>query len=233
LYTLDGEQVTVSATNIWDIEEIPEFTFEVKYTGAVIEEMKEQSNGYRDSSYTVSSFTVVALSGIEREYNLYRIDESKYESLPSYAQLVEQAKEYTKNSTEIEKADQWKLIAINEQDDELDEDEGDNVYQWNPSSSLSFVPKEAGFYIVQLIVTDPNRSSEQKFGYQVIQVQNPYDYTPGESQWLQNNLVSVVLFSISAILLVVIIVLFVSKPSEKKVEDIDLEKLKGKKKSKK
>ncbi len=65
-----------------------------------------------------------------------------------------------------------------------------------------------------------------------MEVQNPFDYTPGQSQWLQNNVVSIVLFAISAVLLVIVIALFVVKPSDKKVEEVDLQKLKGRKKLK-
>ena len=62
-----------------------------------------------------------------------------------------------------------------------------------------------------------------------IEVRNPVDIIPGVSQWLQNNTVSVVLFAISGVLAVIIIVLFVVKPSDKTVEEVDLEKLKGRK----
>ena len=82
------------------------------------------------------------------------------------------------------------------------------------------------------MVTDSNRSNQEKLGYQVIEVRNPFDYTPGVSTWAQDNVVSVVLFSISAVLLVVIVVLLIVKPSDKKVEEVDLNKLKGKKKNK-
>ena len=66
--------------------------------------------------------------------------------------------------------------------------------------------------------------------YQVIEVRNPIDVTPGETYWLENNITSIVLFSVSAVLAIVIVVLFVVKPSEKKVEEVDLEKLKGRRK---
>lgn len=235
IYKLDGVDVTVSSTNIWDIEEIPEFTFEVKYTGAVIEDSGEQTNGYRDSAYTVSSFKVIALSGIQKDYNLYWLDESGLTSVPSKSDLTKNAYDYVNGE---DSAIKDHLVSINKYNSDIKEgdsdwENSDNAYNWNPSSSLSFVPQKEGFYFVELIVTDPARSSEQTKGYQVIEVRNPYDYTPGQSQWLQNNIVSVVLFSVSAVLLVIIIILFVSKPSEKKVEEIDLEKLKGKKKEKK
>lgn len=226
-YPLDGKDVTVTADNIWDIEEIPEFTFEATYKGATIEEKGTQTDGYRDTAYTVSSFKVIALSGIEKDYKLYRLDTSALSSAPDYEDLVKNAYDYVNGEDSIYKDH---LVEITKYDEESDK--ADNKYNWNPTA-LSFVPQEAGYYFVEIVVTDPNHWSDPVKGYQVIQVNNPYDYTPGQSQWLQNNMTSVILFSVSAVLFVIIIILFVSKPSDKKVEEIDLEKLKGKKKANK
>ncbi len=234
-YDKDGQLVTVTSSNVWDIEGIPEFTFEAKYTGVVIEEAGEQSLGYRETSYSITSFDVISLDGIEKEYRLYHLnmDElKKIESEPSYKTLVTDAAKYMSDEKYANC-----FTEIKEYDDEIDEDdeewdESHNAYQWRPSSSsLSFNPQESGYYFVELLVTDSRLSNEVTKGYQVIEVRNPFDYTPGQSQWLQNNVISIVLFSISAILLVVIVVLFVVKPSDKKVEEVDLSKLKGKKKT--
>lgn len=232
-YYLDGELVTVTSSNIWKFDEFPEFRFEAKYKGATIEEAGEQTLGYRDSEYSISNFTVIALSGIEKDYALYRLNEDKWTSedeLPDYSDFVKNVKDYMKEEKYLNC-----LEKVSEYNDEVEEDDDewdktDNAYKWNPSSSLSFVPQVKGLYVVELTVTDPNRSNEKKVGYQVINVQNPYDLTPGQSEWLQNNILSVVLFSISAVLAVIIVVLFLVKPSDKKVEEIDLEKLKGGKK---
>ena len=82
---------------------------------------------------------------------------------------------------------------------------------------------------MQIVVWDAAIGGYSKTGYQVIRVDNPIDRVVARSNWIQNNIVSVVLFSISAVLAIAIIVLFVVKPSDKKLEDVDLEKLKGKK----
>ena len=242
---LDGEEVTVTSSNIWDFDksQIPEFTFEARYTGAVIEDAGSQKAGFRDTEYSVSSFKVIALDGIEKDYTLYRVDENHLPenfTLPSYSSLVDEAKDgftaYFENGLPKEEfKDAFDEIQAYDNDikesDKTDWENSDNKFHWDPTkSSLTFVPAERGIYVVQLTVTDPNRTLERKFGYQVIEVNNPYDYTPGQSQWLQNNIVSVVLFSISAVLAVVIVVLFLVKPSDKKVEEVDLEKLKGRKK---
>ena len=67
----------------------------------------------------------------------------------------------------------------------------------------------------------------------MVEVRNPIDTIPGQSQWLEENVVSVVLFAISGVLAIIVVVLFLVKPNEKKLEEVDLEKLKGKKKDKK
>ena len=127
-------------------------------------------------------------------------------------------------------------MPINVYNDDVTEDDEewedtDNDYAWDPESSLSFTPQESGIYFVGLTVTEQTGATVSS--YMAIEVRNPVDIIPGVSQWLQNNTVSVVLFSISAVLAVIIIVLFVVKPSDKTVEEVDLEKLKGRKTKKK
>ena len=232
-YYLDGNLVTLNSSNIWEIDEIPEFRFYVGYTGATIEDSGEQKLGYRDTVYSIEDFEVIALDGIQKEYALYYFDETKLaegESAPTYEDFVKNIDEYVEKYANC-------LKEINEYDSDVAEDDEDwektdNDYAWHKNNSLSFNPQVSGFYLVKLTVTDPNRSNEVKTAYKVMEVQNPFDYTPGQSQWLQNNVVSIVLFAISAVLLVIVIALFVVKPSDKKVEEVDLQKLKGRKKLK-
>ena len=63
----------------------------------------------------------------------------------------------------------------------------------------------------------------------MIDVKNPLDPIPNTTEWLENNVTSVVLFSVSAVLLIVIIILFVVKPSDKNIEEVDVKTLRGKK----
>lgn len=94
------------------------------------------------------------------------------------------------------------------------------------------MPQHSGFYVVKVTVSDAHMAGKSVDGYQVIEIRNPIDVTPGRSNWLANNKLSVILFSISGALAVAIVVLLVVKPSEKTPEDVDLNKLKGKKKEK-
>ena len=234
-YYYDGSLVALSSSNIWEIDEIPEFSFTVGYDGATIEDPDEQSLGYRGNKYTVEEFEIIAVTGYETEYTLYRLDESLVPSAMGslvYSDLVTNAKEYFEGDL----ADA--LVEIKTYNSEISEDDEawdrtDNKYQWNPTSSLSFVPDEAGYYIVKLIVSEAAMPGRNATAYQVIDVRNPIDTPPDSTYWLENNIASVVLFSISGVLLILVILLAVVKPSDQTVSDVDLEKLKGKKKSEK
>ena len=232
-YNKDGELVDVTTSNVWDIPNIPEFLVYIDYDGASIEDPGSQDYGYRDRTYTISDFDIIALAGYVEDYALYYFDSdylAEGQTMPSYDDFVENAEQYF---TDTYKAS---MIRINEYNSDVTEDDEnwddtDNAYNWNPSSSLSFVPQRSGIYVVELTVTDPNRPGTMETAYMAIEVRNPVDVIPGQSQWLQNNITSVVLFAISAVLAIVIVVLFVVKPSDKKVKEVDLEKLKGRPKN--
>ena len=246
-YYLDDQLVSVTSSNVWDIDEIPEFEFYIHYDGPSIEDPEEQSLGYRNDTYNFSDFKIIALSGYQKNYTLYRYSEVNVPetvSVPSsYADFVKNAEEYFKAFAASDEQQEDKsnkiLYEISVfQDDVSADDEAkwsrtDNDYYWNPDSSLSFVPQLSGYYILKVVVEDGNYPGETAEKYMVIDVRNPIDTIPGQSQWLQENVVSVVLFAISGVLAIVVIVLFLVKPSDKKVEEVDLEKLKGKKKKKK
>ena len=80
-------------------------------------------------------------------------------------------------------------------------------------------------------MTDVDYFNDVQTAYQVIEVSNNIDEIKGETYWLQNNITAVVLFSISGVLAIALIVLLFIKPSDKKVEEVDLSKLKGRKKN--
>ncbi len=238
----DTALTAVSSSNIWDIDEIPDFTIDVGYTGAVIEPMEDQAIGYRGTSYSISSFDIVAYGSSKKEYTLYYMDEAKIREkdldVPTIDELVEDAGKFL-NDERYNGEDDPCFIKINKYNSDVTaEDEEawnrtDNAYDWNPGDTPgSFTPQKSGYYVVMLTLTDSYLANTQKFAYQAIDIRNPVDITPGQIDWLRNNVTSVVLFAISAVLAVAIVVLFVVKPSEKNVEDVDLEKLKGKKKDK-
>lgn len=130
------------------------------------------------------------------------------------------------------------LRRIEEYDSSIDEDDhptewknSDNKYYWYPSSK-SFKPQEAGAYLVFAVFSDSNLFGEKAAAYRAVSVEADSDIIPGETEWLKNNIASVILFSIAAVLLIVIIILLLVKPSDESLEDIDDEK-EGKKAKKK
>lgn len=227
---VDGELTLVTSSNIWDIEEIPQFNFSVKSKGATIEAPGEQSKGYIGSTYSVSSFDIVALDGYQVKYNLYFFDQTAYLAaignvMPTYKEMVEDPALY---------ADY--LVEIREYDSSVEEGDAawentDNDYEWY-SSAKSFKPQEAGYYFVKATVVDSVYWKDQVSAYQVIEVSNPVDVIEGESNWLQNNMTTVILLSIAGVLLVALIVVLLI-PVDRSVEEVDLKTLKTTKKSKK
>ncbi len=85
-YYLDGELVTVTATNVWDIEEIPSFTFKVGYQGLSVKDPTNATDRrvekILDETYSISGLTVVGATNQKNDYALYRLDLSGYTGAP-------------------------------------------------------------------------------------------------------------------------------------------------------
>lgn len=249
LYDRNGELVSLSSSNVgYDddgedflVADIPTFTAYIDYDGATIEDPGSQDYGYRDRSYSIDDFEVIALEGYASDYTLYYIDEDRLaddqltdgQAGFTYEDCVDRAYElfFAENAPYANAVVEINVYNSDVTEDDDEWDDTDNAYHWNPDSSLSFTPQRSGFYLVNLTVTETTGATVSS--YMAIEVRNPVDIIPGVSEWLQNNTASVVLFAISGVLLIAIIVLCVIKPSDKKVEEVDIEKLKGKKKSKK
>lgn len=249
LYDRNGELVSLSSSNVgYDddgedflVADIPTFTAYIDYDGATIEDPGSQDYGYRDRSYSIDDFEVIALEGYASDYTLYYIDEDRLaddqltdgQAGFTYADCVDRAYElfFAENAPYANAVVEINVYNSDVTEDDDEWEDTDNAYHWNPDSSLSFTPQRSGIYLVNLTVTETTGATVSS--YMAIEVRNPVDIIPGVSEWLQNNTASVVLFAISGVLLIAIIVLCVIKPSDKKVEEVDIEKLKGKKKSKK
>ena len=225
----DGKPVSVTASNVWELDCIPQFTFTARSTGATIEDPGEQSLGYRDSVYSASDFEIVGIEGYEVEYTLFYFDQNRYNeekgSMPTYSDMVEAPTDYVAYLEEIRAYDD----SVTQ--DDAAWDRTDNDYEWN-ATELTFRPQQSGYYFIRADVTDKVYPSQEVIAYQVIEVRNPIDEIAGEVDWLQNNVAAIVLFSISAVLAIAIVVLFVVKPSDKKMEEVNLTELKGQKKNK-
>ena len=119
------------------------------------------------------------------------------------------------------------LRRIEEYDSTIDEDDfpeewekSDNKYHWD-ASSQSFRPQEQGTYLIFAVFTDSQLFGNYAAAYKAISVDADIDSIPGETEWLQNNIASIVLFSIAGVMLIIIIILLLVKPSDESLEDID------------
>ena len=207
----------VTSSNVWDVKNLVTFTFNVRYYGASIEEPDEAETGYRDATYTIEDFEIIALSGYKTEYKLFLFEANSGVTVSSISQIkaAEQADGTNTLGT-------WKEISV--YDSSLDDEEGDNAYSWNPESSLSFVPQKMGYYKVQVTVDDQSGITQNEDGsnpsaYQIIGITAEAVVIPGTTYWLQNNILSVVFLGIGVLCLIGIVVLLVVKPKEKTAEE--------------
>ena len=70
--------------------------------------------------------------------------------------------------------------------------------------------------------------------YKLIVVESKAYSVTGEDNWLEDNIVSVILFAIAGVMLILIIILLMVKPSDETLEDVDAKaEKKAKKKAKK
>ncbi len=81
-YYLDGELVSVTSSNVWAIEEIPSFTFEITNKEVKIEDGSTASSRkdteVLNKTYTLDDIDVVGANSLKENYKLYKIDRSKY-----------------------------------------------------------------------------------------------------------------------------------------------------------
>ncbi len=80
-YYVDGELVDVTATNVWDIDEIPSFTFSIEDSPIAVSDATNVSDKkvekILDQTYTLSGLKVVGATNQKSEYALYKLDLSK------------------------------------------------------------------------------------------------------------------------------------------------------------
>ena len=120
---------------------------------------------------------------------------------------------------------------INKYNDRITEDdkEWEEYNKYNFTTNSFKVLDDGGAYIMFAdYYDDENENFARVAAYKVIKAEEKKDINVGDTEWLKNNLVSVILFSIAAVMLVLIIILLLIKPSDETLEDID-EKVKGKK----
>ena len=270
-YYLDGELVEVTANNVWDIDEIPSFTYVIENLGIKVESSSStsrKSTKILDETYTFSDPTIKGATNRKSEYALYKIDLSAYNdtlqngekelttsmlSEVGYDQIAKKLEGkitigadyfnlYTMAISEVladkvnGDATAIQAIfgeAIGEYNDKITEDDAEwewNKYEWRPSSK-SFKTVEEGTYMVIADYWERDLPMQRAAAYKVVIVASEADVIKGETQWLKDNVISVVLFAIAGVMLVLIIILLLIKPSDETLEDLDKKPAKKAKKT--
>ncbi|MBR1974245.1 MAG: hypothetical protein IKA20_00160 [Clostridia bacterium] len=266
-YNKDGELVDVTTSNVWDIEEIPYFTYTIANQGLKVKdgqgdtqsEVKETKT--IGKSFSFSGVTIVGATSQQSEYQLYRVNlpagvtqdhlaNVTYQELGDavkarlaegqndtykgdyFALYLDVYKELVAKEAKVEKSALNKafeeVAEYNEKIQKGDKDANgkdlyrDNKLEWKKSGSASFTAAEEGTYLVLADYWEKELPTVARTSaFKVVIVDSKADVIKGETEWLKNNLVSVILFSVAAVMLILIIILLLIKPSDETLEDVE------------
>lgn len=232
----NGRLVSLTSSNVWDFDCIPEFSFVVYNKGVTVDEAETEEIGYVDQSYSFSDYTIKAVSGYSSAYSLYYFSGAygkfTYNELISMANSEDGLESYIGADGDV----YLRKIAvfdssIDEDDDEEAWDASDNPYYWYGEGD-SFTPQQQGYYVLRLEVVDSQLWGDKVIAYKIIEVESEIDEMYGDDYWLQENYVSVIFLGIALVAAIGIILLFVIKPKDENIDDIDINNLGGKSKVK-
>lgn len=280
-YYLDEELVPVTTSNVWDIEEIPSFTFEVGNKGLKVEndtQSERKDKEILDKTYKMNAITVTGASDLKEDYKLYKVVFENYNAtaedgkllspavlagvtyqdlakkvdytqvndkkdyfelyLNAYATILAQHLGLTADEETVQKIRSC-FVEIQEYDSRITQENAPqqwndyNKYKWS-STSRSFETVEEGTFVIMADFWEGLLASSQRVtAYKVVTVESSADVIEGENDWLKNNVVSVILFAIAGVMVVLIIILLLIKPSDETLEDVDAQVAKEKKKKNK
>lgn len=212
----NGVEVTsVTAENVWTVNELHTFGFNVQYNGLTIEEPEDTEDGYIDATYTFDSFEIVSLSDSYTspvtEYKLYYLELNSEYAGRTVALSDLRASLLAMDENGVCTYGTW--IEIEETDDE--DEESEYAESWD-SSALSFVPKASGYFGVTVRAYDNGLNLPAKMQASVANISSRTDTLPGDTYWLQNNILSVVFICVGGACLIGIVVVLLIKPKDKR-----------------
>ena len=264
-YYLDGVLTDVSTSNVWEIEEIPSFTYEIKNKGLSVKTDSDTAKNRKDTenhneTYTFSDVKIVGASDQESAYALYEITLSEYNNTVeaggkqltqsvltsvSYATIAANVKNKVPADgdyfalylnayiTELARAVNGKyedvakcFKRIEEYNEKITENDPEweeyNKYKWNATSKSFVAVEEDKDFLILADYWESELPMQRAAAYKVIEIKGEADEIKGDvGEWIKNNVVSVVLFSIAGVMLVLIIILLLVKPSDEKLEDVE------------
>ncbi len=239
-YMEDGKPVKFSSGDVWNIysdddrhDKLPWFTFNVDYKGAHFKEKPEkQSTAYVGTNYTSASFEINGVeNSYEVKYRLFLFDRAGYYAATKITFSYEEFIDAMDGLFEGEETRKYfkEIKQVSETDEDYEEFKD---YGWS-TSSTSFTPQDGNaFYFMRAEVTDTQYNTDPVTCSLAVVSSVEAKALKGESEWLKNNVASVILLSVAGVSFVAIILLLVIKPKNKDDIDVQFEKEKSKKKSK-
>lgn len=244
----DYEIVEFASGDIWDMfkdedeeglaDYLPWFRFEAGYTGVKFEETPGlQSTAYVGTAYSSASFKINGISGsYDVVYRLFLFDRAAYfngeNKTLTYQEFVDNMSALYEDAATQKYFKEIPALSDMEETDE--EYELYKDYGWDKGST-TFTPQDNNaFYMIRAEVTDKHMVSQPETCSLGVVASVTAKTLKGESDWLKNNVVSVVLLSVAGAALIGIILLLVIKPKDKGDIDERFEKVsRSNKKSKK
>lgn len=220
----NGEWQEIDSSDVWEedyAELLPYFEFDVSYKEATAEPPENLSISYVKSNYSGVSFKITGVSGTYTSaYKLYVFDRNAYykdtNEVLDYDTFAAKTQEIFDNPATRKYFTTVKPVS---ELLESDKDYGKfKALNWN-ATSISFTPQSVeDFYVVELLLTD-NRSQKSDTYYATVASSVQTKALKGESDWLEHNKTSIILFVVAGVCLIALIVLLVVKPKDK--GDID------------
>lgn len=175
---------------------IPIFTFEITEADNPVIAVNDARRGYLNLEYTkVDTLFTITASSYKAKYTLYYLD----------------AKDaLVKNEDETADAFVERLVKAGAKD--ITEN-----FENFETGSTDFTPDKKGYYYVEIYLKDDNNNPAHSVS-KAIDVTNEFRTVKKETEFFKNNIVSIVLFSISALCFIAIIVILCIKPKEVKLE---------------
>ncbi len=244
MYYLDenGEVKEFKASDIWNMfddknkeglyDKLPWFTFDVGYKGVEFEEVPGmQTTAYVGTLYNSASFKINGISGsYTTKYRLFVFDSAKYyrennNATFTYQEFIDKMDELFENP--LTRVYFEEILQVSEGDADYEKYKD---YGWN-NTSTSFTPQdEDSYYYMRAEVKDKQYLTDPVTCSLAIAATENAKTLKGQSDWLKNNVASVVLLVIAGVAAIGVVVLFFVKPKDKGDVDVQLEKPNKKKK---
>lgn len=225
----------IKSSDVWDedfAELLPYFEFDVSYKEATAEPPENLSISYVKSSYSGVSFKITGVSGTYTStYKLYVFDRNAYyqdkQEVLDYDTFVSKTQELF-DAPETRKY----FTTVKPVSELLESDENYETFKalnWN-ATGITFTPQSVeDFYVIELQLTD-NRSQNSGAYYATVASSVQTKSLKGESDWLEYNKTSLILFVVAGVCLIALIVLLVIKPKDKGDIDAIYSEVEGKEK---